>query len=108
MTYKIRGMINATNIVTVIKSRSLRWTGHVARMEEYRSSFKILTGKPTRKRPLGMPRHIPEDNIRMDLREIHVNIRIWIDSAEDRNDCRALVNAALTLPVLYFMELVSS
>ena len=44
------------NIVRVIKSRRLRWAGHVARMEEGRSAFKILTGKPTGKRPLGRPR----------------------------------------------------
>ena len=50
------------------KSRRLRWAGHVARMEEGRSAFKILTGKPTGKRPLGRPRHIWEDNIRMNLK----------------------------------------
>ena len=43
-------------IFRVIKSRRLRWAEHVARMEEGRSAFKILTGKPTRKRPLGRPR----------------------------------------------------
>ena len=51
----------------VIKSRRLRWAGHVARMEEGRSAFKILTGKPTGKTPLGRPRHRWEDNIRKDL-----------------------------------------
>ena len=50
-------------IVRVIKSRRLRWAGHIARMEEGRSSFKILTGKPTGKRPLGRPRRRWEDNI---------------------------------------------
>ena len=54
----------------IIKSRRLRWAGHVARMEEGRSAFKILTGKPTRKRPLRRPRRRWEDNIRMDLEEI--------------------------------------
>ena len=44
------------NIIRVIKSRRLRWAGHVARMEESRIAFKILTGKPTGKRPLGRPR----------------------------------------------------
>ena len=51
----------------MIKSRRLRWAGHVARMEEGRSSFKILTGKSTGKRPLGRPRHRWDDNVRMDL-----------------------------------------
>ena len=49
----------------MIKSRRLRRTGHVARMEEGRSAFKILAGKPTRKRPLGRPSRRREDNIRM-------------------------------------------
>ena len=57
----------------MIKSRRLRWAGHVARMEESRSDFKILTAIPTEKRPLGRPRSRWEDNIRMDLEEISIN-----------------------------------
>ena len=53
----------------MIKSRRLRWTGHVSRMEEGRGAFKIVTGKPTGKRPLGRHRHRWEDNIRMDLKK---------------------------------------
>ena len=52
----------------VVKSRRLRWAGHVARMEEGRSASKILTDKPTGKRPLGRPQCRWEDNIRMDLK----------------------------------------
>ena len=48
-------------------------------MEESRSAFKILTGKPTEKRPLGRPRHKWEDNIRMDLEEIGINVGNWVD-----------------------------
>ena len=55
--------------------------GHVARMEEGRSGFKILTGKLTGKRSLGRPRRRWEDNIRMDLEEIGINARNWVDSA---------------------------
>ena len=51
----------------------MRWAGHVAKMEEGRSAFKILTGKPTGKRPLGRPRRRWEDNIRIDLEEICIN-----------------------------------
>ena len=68
-------------------------------MEEGRSAFKILTGKPAGKRPFGRPRRRWEDNIRMDLEEIGINMRNWVDSAQDRNYWRALVNAALNLRV---------
>ena len=80
----------------MIKSRRLRWAGHVARLEEGWSAFKILTGKPTRKRPLGRPRRRWEDNIRMDLEEIGINAGNW---AQDRDYWRAFVNAALNLRV---------
>ena len=78
----------------MIKSRRLRWAGHVARMEEGRSAFKILTGKPT-----GRPRRRWEDNIRIELKGICINAGNWVDSAQDRNYWRAFVNAALNLRV---------
>ena len=68
-------------------------------MEEGRSAFKILTGKPTGKRPLGRPRRRWEDKIRMDLEGIGMNAGNWVDSAQDRNYWRALVNAALNLRI---------
>ena len=77
----------------------MRWAGHIARMEEGRSAFKILTGKPTGKRPLGRPRRRWEDNIRMGLEEKGIDSGNWVDSAQDRNYWRALVNAALNLRV---------
>ena len=73
------------NIVRAMKSTRLRWTGHVARMEEDRSAFKILTRASVGKRPLGRPRCRWEDNIRMDLKEIGINTRILIDEAQDRD-----------------------
>ena len=63
------------------------------------SVFKILTDKPTGKRPLGRPRRRWEESIRMDLEEIGINAGNWVDSAQDRNYWRALVNAALNLRV---------
>ena len=75
------------------------WPGHVARMGESRSAFNILTGTPTGKRPLGMSRCRWEDNIRMDLKEIGVYTRNLIDSAQDRDYWRPLVNAALNFGV---------
>ena len=94
---EFHSLYRSSNIFRVIKSRRLRWAGHVARMEEGRSAFKILTGKPTEKRPLRRPRHRWEDNIRMDLEEVGINAGNWVDSAQDRNYWRALVNAALNL-----------
>ena len=68
----------------MIKSRALRWAGHVARMKEGRSSFKIMSGKPTGKRLPGRPRRIWEDNIKMNFKVTGVNMWNWIDSAQDR------------------------
>ena len=75
-------MYRSSDIVRVIKSRRLRWAGHVARREECRSAFKILTGK--------RPRRRWEDNIRMDLEEIGINAGNWVVSAHDRDYWRAL------------------
>ena len=83
----------------MIKSRKLRWAGHVARMEEGRIAFKTLTSKPTGKRPMGRPRRRWEDNIKMDLEEISINAGNWVDSSQDKNYWRALVNAAMNLRV---------
>ena len=96
---ELHSLYRSHNIVRVIKSRRLRWAGHLARKEKGRSAFKILTGKPTAKRPLGKPRRRLEDNIRMDLEDIGINAGNWVDSAQGRNYWRALVNAALNLRV---------
>ena len=68
-------------------------------MEEGRSAFKILTGKPIGKRLLGRPRRRWEDNIRMDFKGIGINMGNWVDLAQDRDYWRALVNAAFNLQV---------
>ena len=88
-------MNRSPNIVRVIKSRRLGRAGHVARMEEGRSAFKISTGKPTGKRP----RRRWEENIRMYLEKISINAGNWVDSPQDRDYRRALVNVALNLRV---------
>ena len=92
-------MYRSPNIVRVIKSRRSKWAGHVARMEEGRSSFKISTGKRTGNRPLGKSRRRWEDNIRIDLKEMGVNMRKWVDLTQDMDYWRALVNTALNLRV---------
>ena len=65
--------------MNILIQHTRRWADHVARMEEGRSAFKILTGKPTGKRLLGRRRYIWEENIRMDLKEIGINTRNWVD-----------------------------
>ena len=92
-------LYRSPNIVRVIKSKRLWWTGYVTRMEESRSAFKISTGKPTGKRPLGRPRYRWEDNIRTDLKEISINMGNSVPAAQDRGYWRVLVNVALNLRV---------
>jgi PAS domain-containing protein len=67
------------NIVRVIKSRRMRWAGHVARMEERRGEYWILVGKP------GRPRRRCEDNIKMDLQEVECGVTDWIELAQDKD-----------------------
>ena len=74
----------------MIKSIKLRWSGHLARMEEGRSAFKILAGTPTGKRPLGRPGRGWEDNIRTDTKEIVVNTMNWIDSIQNSDYWKSL------------------
>ena len=76
-------------------------------MEEGRNAFKILTGKPTGKRPLGRPRRRWENNITMNLEEMGINMGNWVDSAQDRDYWKPPVNAALNLRVSQAMELIS-
>ena len=67
---KLNDLYSSPNIVRVIKSRRMRWAGHVARMGGERGVYRVLVGKPEVKRPLGRPRRRWVDNIRMDLREV--------------------------------------
>ena len=66
----LRNLYSLPNIVRVVKSRRMRWGGHVARMGEGRGVHRVLVGNPEGKRPLGRPRRRWEDNIKMDLREM--------------------------------------
>jgi hypothetical protein len=83
----------------MIKSRRMRWAGHVARMGEKRNACRILVGKPKGTRPLGRPRRRWLNNIKMDLRETGWDSMDWIDLAQDRDRWRAHVNAVMNLRV---------
>jgi hypothetical protein len=67
---ELRVLNSSPSIIRIIKERRMRWAGHVARMGENRSAYRLLVGKPDRKRPLGRPRRMLVDNIRMDLGEV--------------------------------------
>jgi hypothetical protein len=93
-------LYSSPNIIRQIKSRRIRWAGHVARMGEERNVYRVLMGKPEGKRPLGRPRRRWEDEIRMDLREIGWGGVDWIQLSQDRDRWRALVNTVMNLRVL--------
>jgi hypothetical protein len=96
---ELKGLYSSPNSVRVIKSRRMRWAGHVARMGEGRGVYRVLVGKPAAKRSLGRPRHRWEDNIRMDLQEVGLGYEDWIGLAQDRDRWRALVCAVRKLRV---------
>ena len=92
-------MYRSHNIARLIKFKRLRWAGHIARMEEGRNAFIILIGSPIGKRPLGRPSYRWEDNIRIDLEVIGFSEGNGVDSVQDRNYWRALLNARLNLRI---------
>jgi len=87
------------NMITVIKSRRIRWVGHVARLEAMRNAYNILVGKSEGKRPLRRSRYRWKDNIRMDLREIWWEVVDWIYLRQDKERWRAVVNMIMNLRV---------
>jgi hypothetical protein len=96
---ELHSLYSSLNIVRMIKSRRMRWAGHVACMGEDRGVYRILVGRPEGKRPLGRPRRRWEDNIKMDLREIWIDGASWIQLAQDRVEWRAFVNTVMNLRV---------
>jgi hypothetical protein len=78
----------------------MRWAGHVACMGEESNVYRLLMGKPERKRLLGRPRRRWEDGIRVDLRAIGLGSVDWIQLAQDRDRWWALVNTVMNFRVL--------
>jgi hypothetical protein len=96
---ELHNLYSSADIIRVIKSRGMRWAGHVARMGEWRDVYRILVWRPESKRPLERPRYRWEDNIKMDIREIGIDGANWIQLAQDRVQCQACVNTAINLRV---------
>ncbi|KAJ4439386.1 hypothetical protein ANN_07508 [Periplaneta americana] len=96
---ELHALYSSPDIIRNIKSRRLRWAGHVARMGKSRNAYRVLVGRPAGKRPLGRPRRRWEDNIKMDLREVGYDGRDWINLDQDRDQWRAYVRAAMNLRV---------
>jgi hypothetical protein len=97
---ELHNVYSSPDIIRHIKSRRMRWAGHVARMGEERKVSKVLVGNPEGKRPPGRPRHSCEDWIRMDLRETGLEGVNWIQLAQDRDRWQAVVSVAMNLWVL--------
>ena len=82
---ELNDLYSLPNIVRVVKSRRMRWSGHVARMAEDRGVHRVLVGKHEGKRSLGRPRRRWEDNIKMDLQEVGGCRGDWLELAQDRD-----------------------
>jgi len=96
---ELSDLYSLPNIVQVVKSRRMRWVGHVAPMVEGRGVHRVLVGKPEGKRPMRRPRRRWKDNIRMDLQEVGGGCGDWMELAQDRDRWRALVSTVMNLRV---------
>jgi hypothetical protein len=96
---ELNDLYSLPNIVRVVKSRRMRWAGHVARMGEERGVHRVLVGKPEGNRPSGRPRRTWEDNIKMDVQEVGGGRGYWMELAQYRDKWRALVSTVKKLLV---------
>jgi hypothetical protein len=96
---ELHNLYSSPDVIRQIKSRKMRWVGHVARMGEGRNVYRILVGNPEGKRPLKKPRRRSEDGIKTDLGEISWGRGgvEWIHVAQERDRWRAVVNAVMNL-----------
>jgi hypothetical protein len=96
---ELRDLYSSPSIIRIIKSRRMKWEGHVARIGEKRNAYRLLVGKPEGRRPRERPRRRWVDIIRMYLGKVGWGDVDWIGLAQNRNRWRALVNSVLNLQV---------
>jgi hypothetical protein len=97
---ELHSLYYARSIVRAIKSRRMRWAGHVALMGKGRGVYRVLVGRVECKRPLGRPRNRWADNIKMGFRGIGIDGANWIRLARDRVQWQAFVNTVKNLQVV--------
>ena len=96
---ELNDLYSSPSIVRVIKSRRIRWAGHVTRVDEGRGVYRVLVREPEGKRPLGRPKRRWDDNIKMDLREVGRGCGDWMELAQDMDRWRALVSTVMNFRV---------
>jgi hypothetical protein len=96
---ELHDLYSSPSVITIIKSRRMSWSGHVARMGEKMNAYRLLVGNPEGKRQLRRKRRRWVDNIRMDLGEVGRGDVDWIGLAKDRNRWKTVVNSVLNVRV---------
>jgi hypothetical protein len=96
---ELHNLYSSLIIIRMIKSRRMRWAGHVARMGEKRNAYRILVAKPEGRKPLGKSRRKWVDNVKIDLREIGCDGVDRVDLAQDRDQWRALMKTVMKLRI---------
>jgi hypothetical protein len=96
---ELYALYSSSNIFPVIKSRRMRWVGHVVRIGTRRGVYRVLVGRPDGKKPLGRSRRRREYNIKMDPQEVGWGGMAWTAVAQDRDRWQALANEVINLRV---------
>jgi hypothetical protein len=96
---ELNDLYSSPSIVRVIKSRRMRWVGHVVHIRERRGIYRALVGKRGVKRPFGKPRRRKEDSIKMDVQEMGCGGMDWVELAQDRDRMWELVYVAMNLQI---------
>jgi hypothetical protein len=96
---ELRDLNPSPSIIRIIKSRRMRWAGHLARIGKKRNTYKLLVGEPEKKMPLGRPRHMWLDNIKIGRGEVGLGDVEWFGVAQDNNTWRVILNSVMSLRV---------